>query len=116
MDLRNYLGKTINIKIDRPAGSIHPKYKNLIYPINYGFVPGTKNNDDEEIDVYILGTDKPLKKYQGKVIAVIHRLNDDDKLIVSYNRKKFSDKEIDQKIKFQEKYFKYIIIRKRLEN
>jgi inorganic pyrophosphatase len=46
-------------------------------------VPDTKAPDGEEIDAYFLGIDKPVKKAQGKCIAIIHRLNDDDdKLVV----------------------------------
>lgn len=63
MDLTNYLGKKINIIIDRPLGSKHPDYQNLVYPINYGYLSNTKNEDGEEIDVYILGIDKPLKEF-----------------------------------------------------
>ena len=36
--------------------------------------------------MYIFGTDQPLKTFTGKVIAVYHRLNDnEDKWIVSLN-------------------------------
>ena len=31
----NYLDKTLEVKIDRPLGSKHPKHS-FIYPINYG--------------------------------------------------------------------------------
>lgn len=41
MNTKEYLNKTITIKIYRPLGSRHPKH-NFIYPVNYGFVP--KNN------------------------------------------------------------------------
>ena len=37
--VKSYLGKTVNIKIDRPIGSMHPKHPELIYPINYGYIP-----------------------------------------------------------------------------
>ena len=35
-----YIGKTINVKIDRPFGSKHPKH-GFIYPVNYGYIPNT---------------------------------------------------------------------------
>ena len=35
--VKSYLGKTVNIKIDRPIGSIHPKHPGLAYHINYGY-------------------------------------------------------------------------------
>ena len=41
------------IVIDRPAGSIHPAYSNLIYPLDYGYVEGTLAADGDGIDVWI---------------------------------------------------------------
>ena len=106
-----YLNKIVNIVIDRPLGTKHPKF-NLRYPINYGFIKNTKAPDNENIDAYILGIDKPLEKFKGKCIAVIHRLDDDDdKLIVVPKNISFTNIEISNAVKFQEKYFKSIIIK-----
>lgn len=107
-----FLGKIVKIKIDRPLGSKHPKH-NLIYKVNYGFVPGTKAPDGEEIDAYLLGVDKPVDKFIGKCVAVIHRLNnDDDKLvIVPENYKEVTNKEILRMVNFQEKWFDSSVIR-----
>ena len=105
-----YIGKEINVIIDRPIGSIHPKYPEHIYLVNYGYVPNTLSGDGEELDCYILGEFRPLKEYKGKCIAVIHRENeDDDKLIIANNN--YSNSEIRLLTDFQEKYFKSEIIR-----
>ena len=105
-----YIGKEINVIIDRPIGSIHPKYPEHIYLVNYGYVPNTLSGDGEELDCYILGEYRPLKEYKGKCIAVIHRENeDDDKLIIANNN--YSNSEIRLLTDFQEKYFKSEIIR-----
>lgn len=106
-----FLGKVVTVKIDRPLGSKHPKYGD-IYPINYGFVPNTKAPDGAELDVYILGEDKPLKEFTGTCIAIIHRTDDDDdKLIVCSSDKTFTDKQIEESTHFQEQRFKSEIIR-----
>ena len=106
-----FLNKIVRIKIDRPLGSKHPKY-NYNYPINYGYVPNTKAPDGEELDAYLLGISEPLSTYKGKCIAVIHRLDDnDDKLIIVPEEKKYSDIEIKALTEFQERFFKSIIIR-----
>ena len=77
-----YLGKTVTAKIDRPLGSKHPKH-DMIYQVNYGFVPDTKAPDGEEIDAYLLGINAPVDEFTGKCIAIIHRLDDnDDKLVI----------------------------------
>lgn len=106
-----FLNKTIDIKVDRPLGSKHPKH-GFIYPVNYGYVPNTISGDDEELDAYILGIYEPLETFTGKCIAIIHRTNDnDDKLIIVPENKSFSNGEIRALTNFQEQYFESIIIR-----
>lgn len=106
-----YLNKTLEIKIDRPIGSKHPKH-GFIYPINYGYVPNTISGDGEELDAYILGIYEPLDTFIGKCIAIIHRTNDnDDKLVIVPESKTFTDSEIKVLTDFQEQYFESIIIR-----
>ena len=39
------------IVIDRPRGSRHPRFPELIYPFDYGFLQGTSGGDGNEIDV-----------------------------------------------------------------
>lgn len=110
--LESYLGKTVKVVIDRPMGSKHPKY-GYEYPVNYGYIPNTKSGDGDEIDVFILGEDKPLDEFEGEVIAIVHRLNDnEDKLVVTSKDMKITDEKIEDKLRFQEKWFKHILIRK----
>src|SRR3989339_1625110 len=107
-----FLGQKVNVIIDRPLGSKHPKH-GFIYEVNYGYVPDTKSKDGEEIDVYVLGVNKAIEKTTGVCIAVIRRTNDDDdKLVVTPNGENFSDEEIEKLVEFQEKYFKHVILRK----
>jgi len=107
-----YIGKEVEVKIDRPIGSSHPDYPDHIYLVNYGYVPNTVSGDGEELDCYILGEYKPLKEYKGKCIAVIHRLDDDDdKLIIVVENKHFTDSEIRLLTDFQEMYYESVIIR-----
>ena len=106
-----YLNKTVTVKMDRPLSSKHPDW-DLIYEVNYGYVPNTISGDGEELDCYVLGVDKPLDNFTGKCIAIIHRTNDnDDKLIIVPDGMNFTDEEIRNLTNFQEKYFKSIIIR-----
>ena len=111
MDIREYLGKEVNVKIDRPLGSIHPKHQNIVYEVNYGYIPNTISGDGEELDCYILGVDKPVEEYTGICIAIIHRINDDDdKLIIAPKDKTYTEDEIRSKTNFQEQYFESEII------
>lgn len=107
-----FIGENVSVIVDRPLGTVHPKHKDIIYKVNYGYVPDTISGDGEELDCYILGVEEPLKEYTGKCIAVIHRIDDnDDKLIIA--NQEFSDNEIRELTNFQEKYFKSEIIRKK---
>ena len=111
MDNKKYLEKTLEVKIDRPFGSKHPKH-GFIYPVNYGYVPNTISGDGEELDCYVLGVFEPLETFNGKCIAIIHRLDDnDDKLIIVPENKSFSNQEIRALTEFQERFFKSEIIR-----
>ena len=110
--MKNIIGETVSGIIDRPIGSHHPDYPDLIYPINYGYVEGVIAGDGDYQDAYVLGTDKPLQSFEGKVIAVYHRINDvEDKWIVSLDGCDYSDEEILQAIHFQEKYFEGKLLR-----
>ena len=110
-DIKDYIGKTVTVKMDRPKGSRHPKW-GFIYPVNYGFIENTISGDGEELDAYVLGVDEPLEEFTGTVIAIIHRTNDnDDKLIVAEKNKNFTDEEIRKMTYFQEQYFKEVIYR-----
>jgi inorganic pyrophosphatase len=41
------------IVIDRPQGSAHPRYPDLIYPRPYGYLDGTRASDGDGIDVWL---------------------------------------------------------------
>ena len=41
------------IVIDRPKGQTHPRYPELIYPLDYGYLEGTTAGDGDGIDVWI---------------------------------------------------------------
>ena len=105
--VQSYLGKEVTIIIDRPVGYIHRKEKyDLVYPINYGFIPHLFALDGEEQDAYVLGVYEPIEQFSGTVIAIIHRKNDnEDKWVVAPNGKTFSKEEIAKAVHFQEQYF-----------
>ena len=109
---KDYLGKKVKVVMDRPFGTKHPKW-GFVYETNYGYIPNTVSGDGEELDAYVLGVDEPLNEFEGVVIAIIKRTDqDDDKLIVVKEGVDFSDEEINKQVDFQEKFFSHIIIRK----
>ena len=111
VNAKDYLEKNVTVKIDRQLGSKHPKH-GFMYMLNYGFIPNTISGDGEELDAYLLGVYEPVEEFEGKVIAIIHRTNDDDdKLIVTPQGVDYSDDAIKALTEFQEKYFESEIIR-----
>lgn len=105
--VESYLGRTVDIKIDRPIGYVHKKENySLTYPINYGYIPGVIGGDGEELDVYLLGVNEPVTEYRVKIIGIAHRENDiEDKLIAAPVGLNFTKEEIEQAINFQEQYY-----------
>ncbi len=105
--VKSYLGKTVDIKIDRPIGYVHKKEKyTLTYPINYGYIPGVFGGDGEELDVYLMGVDKPVNEYRAKIIGVVYRENDiEDKLIAAPENSVFNQAQIAEAINFQEQHY-----------
>ncbi len=102
------LGKTVHVEIDRPMGHTH---KGMVYPVNYGFIPGLPAGDGEDQDVYVLGVDRPISSFDGPVIGAVCRKNDvEDKLIVAPSGMAFHQGQIAEAVRFQEQYFQTSII------
>jgi inorganic pyrophosphatase len=103
-DALGFLGKIIHVIVDRPMNTKHSDFE-LVYSVNYGYVPDTVSTDGEELDAYILGVDEPVDRFTGKCIAVIHRKGDEDKLVVVPDGLWFSEQEIRDLTFFSEQYF-----------
>ena len=108
--MRTWYGRFVEIVVDRPLGSAHPKHPELIYKRNYGYVEGVLGGDGEGQDVYILDVDEPIVQCRAKIIGAVYRLNDEeDKLLAMAGErtggKKYSREEISEMIAFQEKFF-----------
>ena len=104
----NLLGKMVHVEVDRPIGYQHG---DIIYPINYGCIPGMIAGDGEEQDAYILGVSEPVSSFDGRVVGAIRRKNDcEDKLVVAADGMVFHQGEIAEAVHFQEQYFDSYII------
>ena len=105
--IHRYLGKTVEIQIDRPIGHVHvTKGITLNYTINYGFLPGVTGGDGEEQDVYLLGVDRAVDTCTARIIAAIRRNDDnEDKLVAAPEGMEFHQVQIAEAVHFVEKYF-----------
>ena len=105
------IGKEITVRVDRPLGTYHPEHKELLYEVNYGYVEGVMGGDGEAQDAYILGVDEPLESFTGRMIAIVHRIDDnEDKWVVAPEGASFTKEQILEKIFFQERFFKIDIV------
>ena len=102
------LGKSVHVEVDRPMGYLHG---DILYPVNYGYIPGIMAGDGEEQDAYILGISEPVTAFDGQVIGAIRRKNDcEDKLVVAPEGMMFHQGQIAEAVRFQEQYFSSYII------
>ncbi|MDQ3927568.1 MAG: inorganic pyrophosphatase [Chloroflexota bacterium] len=47
------LASAHSIMIDRPTGSMHPRYPDFTYPLDYGYLEGTISGDGAGVDVWV---------------------------------------------------------------
>lgn len=62
------------IIIDRPKGTIHPRFPDFLYPVDYGYLDNTSSMDGEGIDVWV-GTDE--RKQIDAILCTIDLLKRD---------------------------------------
>ena len=103
------LYKKSKIIIDRPKGSKHPKFKKLIYPVDYGYLKNTKSMDGNGIDIWI-GTNN--KKIVDTVLCIVDLLKNDSeiKLLLSCTN---YEKELIYKF-HNNKYMSAILIKRKI--
>lgn len=100
------LGRTVTVTVDRPMGSRHPHFPDTRYPVNYGYIEGIMGGDGEPQDAYILGLSSPADRFEGVVVAIIHRLDDnEDKWVVAPEGYVTTQEKIREALSFQEQYF-----------
>ena len=87
-------GEIIN---DRPQGKPHPRYPDMIYPFDYGYIENTSASDGDGIDVW-MGTMKQMEltgilctfdtvKRDAEIKLLIGCTEDDIQIIRSFNNK-----------------------------
>ena len=101
--IREVMGKPVHVVVDRPIGHRHG---DIVYPINYGYIPGIIAGDGDAQDVYILGVKEPVREFDGQVVAAICRKNDcEDKLVAAPVGSRYHQGQIAEAVHFQEQFF-----------
>jgi inorganic pyrophosphatase len=69
------------IIIDRPKGSHHPKWDDIVYPMDYGYLKNTTALDGGGIDVW-LGS-QPERRVTGVIATVdLHKRDSEIKILL----------------------------------
>lgn len=69
------------VRIDRPRGSRHPRFPDVVYPLDYGFLEATSGGDGEGIDLWI-GTRPGAGLIGAFVTADPHKADMEVKLVL----------------------------------
>ena len=72
------------IVIDRPHGTAHPRYPEMVYPLDYGYLAGTHSGDGDGIDVW-LGASSTAggRQLVGMIVTVdLNKRDSEIKLLV----------------------------------
>ncbi len=110
-DLTDRIGNLVEVEVDRPAHSPHPEHPDMLYPVPYGFLPGTRSADGEAIDAYLVGFGAGDRlrigdKVFGTVAAVVYRADDaEEKLIVTPPNVFLPPEALLDAVDFTERYF-----------
>jgi inorganic pyrophosphatase len=59
------------ITIDRPKGSSHPRYPEVIYPLDYGYLENTTSGDGGGIDVWLGSLISVMNQSSAKTLTGI---------------------------------------------
>jgi inorganic pyrophosphatase len=97
------------IVIDRPKGSRHPRFPQIVFPLDYGYLKGTSGGDGKEIDVW-KGSLKgnPLKG----VICTVDSLKKDAELKLLIGCTEDEIEIVDKFYKFNESLSGWVVRRK----
>ena len=87
-DFWDYLDQLVNshpLIIDRRRGSHHPRYPEVIYPLDYGYLEGTSSSDGGGIDVWLGNSQN--RTLDAVILTVdLHKRDTEIKFLLGCNR------------------------------
>lgn len=115
MDINNdfwtAIDKLVNsskIVIDRPKGTVHPKFPDFIYKVDYGYLDNTSSMDNGGIDIWV-GTDE--KKHVDAIMCIVDLMKRDSEIKILIGCTEH-EKEIVYQTHNETDYMKGILIRR----
>jgi inorganic pyrophosphatase len=108
--MEELLGTEVQVVVDRPLGSKSPNH-GTFYPLNFGYV---KNHfvREKPIKAYVIGEFDPLESFEGKIVAIVERINKPGTKVVVAKEDKYTTEQIEALIEFRERYHQSHIIMK----
>lgn len=106
--LLDQLISTSKIVIDRPKGTSHPKFPDIIYPVDYGYLESTSSMDDDGIDVWI-GSDEKMDANAIMCIVDYIKRDSEIKVLIGCTER---EKELIYQVHNKTKCMKGILIRR----
>lgn len=101
------LVKNSEIVIDRPKGSVHPRYIDFIYKVDYGYLKNTSSMDGGGIDVWVGSAGKQI----DAIMCIVDLVKRDSeiKILLGCNEE---EKEIIYQTHNETQFMKGILIRR----
>ena len=99
------------IVIDRPKGSQHPRYQDIIYEVDYGYLKGTNSMDGSGIDVWKGTVDNPKI---DAVMCIVDLMKKDSEIKLLYGCSK-EEKAIIYRFHNESEFMKGILIERKEE-
>ena len=78
---RKMLGKIVRVKVTKPCNS-HDSRTGMRYLLNYGLAEMQKDKKTFVMGAYILGVNHPVRVFEGRVIAILHRKENGRSILV----------------------------------
>ena len=79
-----------SVVIERPKGTQHPKYEDIFYPVDYGYLTDTVSSDKAQIDVFF-GSDSSKKINSIAVSTDILKRDCEIKLLIGCTQSEEAD-------------------------
>ena len=99
---------TSKIVIDRPKGTVHPKFPDFIYKVDYGYLSNTSSMDNGGIDVWV-GTDE--KPSVDAIMCIVDLMKRDSEIKILIGCTEY-EKGIIYQTHNETEYMKGILIRR----
>lgn len=94
------LGKNVRICVTNPIHSVDG-LRGFKYQLNFGRVEGLKSYNKTVEGAYIMGVDRPVRSFDGRVIGIIRRKGSNSFLLVTAPKnKRFIDNQIKDAVGF----------------